>query len=86
MTIPDYILTHLISARDFQVNVEYDANGNEVYWGAAVNIAEDTDSSWIILKNVYTATSVGGSTVYLLTHTSFLRNQVWANRASITFP
>lgn len=83
MTIPDYILMHLVVKRDFQVNIEYDSSGNEIYWGVAINGAANDGPNWIICKSVYTTDTAG---MLRPTHISFLRDQIWANRASIIFP
>lgn len=86
MTIPEHFYRFLFSMSDFQENIEFDANGNELYRGIAPNTATNTSALWVIAKAIYTPTDVGGSTVYLMTHVSFLRGQIWDNRASISFP
>ena len=86
MAAPNYFYRFLNSISDFQENIDYDADGNETYHGIAPNAVLSSEAAWLISKAVYTSTLVNGSTVYLLTHTSFLRNQIWDNRASISFP
>lgn len=86
MTIPEHFYRTLYSISDFQENVEFDANGNELYHGIAPNSAVNADASWVIAKGVYTHITVGTIQVWAMTHVSFLRGQIWDNRASITFP
>lgn len=88
MNIPfDYyrFLTQAIRG-NFQINTDYDANGNEVYSGVAEARALGSDPIWAIGKAVYTPTSVSGATVNLLTHWSFLTGVTWTGRASLSFP
>jgi hypothetical protein len=85
MNIPEHVYRYFYSLADGQENIEFDANGNEIYHGIAPNSAATTDASWVIAKGVYTQDPIL-TTVYRLTHVSFLRGQIWANRASITFP
>lgn len=86
MLVPDNFYRFLYSVSDYQENIEFDANGNEVYHGIAPNSSASADPSWVIFKGIYTTVVIDTITVYLLTHTSCLRGQIWANRASISFP
>jgi hypothetical protein len=67
---------------NFQINTDYDANGDEVYSGIAEARALVTDPIWAIGKAVYT----NNGTVNLLTHWSFVTGVAWSNRTSVVFP
>jgi hypothetical protein len=82
MSITMHYQRYMFGLGDAQENVDYDANGNEIYHGWGLNTIGNGDPFWTIVKNVYTAQG----SVFLLTHTSFLRNQIWNNRAAIVFP
>lgn len=71
---------------DFQENIVYDASGDELYHGWGDNRIKTSDAYWVIGKAVYTPMTISGATVNLLTHYSFLRNQIWDNYLSIVFP
>ena len=86
MNIPFESYRLLFSISDFQENVEFDGSGNELYHGIAPNSVLNSDPFWIIAKGIYTQISVGSAQVYVMTHVSFLRGQIWDNRASISFP
>lgn len=86
MNIPDHFYRFLFSTSDFQENSEPDANGNESYHGIAPNTALPSQPFWIIGKGIYTSYTIGGATIWWMTHVSFLRGQIWDNRASIVFP
>lgn len=84
MNIPDQYYRYLIQAKrgNFQINTDYDANGNEIYSGVAEARALATDPIWAVGKAVYTTQG----SVQLLTHWSFLTGITWTDRASQTFP
>lgn len=88
MNIPyDYYRFLIQSIRGpLQINTDYDASGDEVYSGIAETRALVGDPIWAIGKAVYTPTQIGGSTVNLLTHWSFLTGVAWNNRTNLTFP
>lgn len=86
MSISIHYQRYMFGLGDAQENADYDANGNEIYHGWGLNTILNSDSFWTIAKNIYTPTTINGATIYLLTHTSFLRNQIWNNRAAIVFP
>ena len=85
-SLTDVYSGFMFGLTDFQENIVYDVNGDEVYHGWGDNRIATTDALWVIGKAVYTPTVINGATVNLLTHYSFLRNQIWANYASIVFP
>ena len=82
MSPSDFYLRHQFGTADSQENIDYDGNGNEIYHGWASNVVATSDPGWVIIKNVYTSQGA----VFLLTHASFLRGQIWDNRAAIVFP
>jgi hypothetical protein len=82
MTIPESIYNAIFARGDMQENVEFDADGNELYRGLAPNNATEDDPLWIISKGIYTES--GG--IKRMTHSSFLRNQIWSSRNSVIFP
>jgi hypothetical protein len=88
MNIPyDYYRFLIQSVRgNFQINTDYDAFGDELYSGVAEARALVGDPIWAIGKAVYTPTVIGGATVQLLTHWSFLTGVAWTGRAGLTFP
>ena len=86
MTPSDLYIRSSFSMADYQENADYDSNGDEIYHGYAQNLILTSQAFWVIAKFVYTPTTVNGSTVQLMTHMSFLRGQIWDNRASIVFP
>jgi hypothetical protein len=77
---------YMFGLGDAQENADYDGNGNEIYHGWGLNTILTSQPFWTIAKAVYTPATINGSNVYLLTHSSFLRNQIWDNRTSIVFP
>ena len=85
MTIPDEFYRFMFSQTERQENLEYDSNGNEIYHGIASKLAATSDAVWVIAKGVYTQDAVN-TTVWRMTHISFLKGQIWDNRASISFP
>lgn len=88
MNIPyDYYRFLIQSVRGtFQINTDYDANGDEVYSGVAEARAGIGDPIWAIGKAVYTQTTANNVTVNLLTHWSFLSGVAWNNRTNLVFP
>lgn len=88
MNIPDSYYRYLVQGlrKPFQINTDYDANGDEVYSGVAEARALSSDPIWAIGKAVYTPTQINGSTINLLTHWSFVVGITWADRASQVFP
>lgn len=86
MNIPERFYKEIYSTADFQENIDFDSNGNELYHGIASNTVKNSDPAWIIAKGIYSTITVNGISVTVMTHVSFLRGQIWNNRASITFP
>jgi hypothetical protein len=86
MTIPEHVIKTLYSHGDYQENIDFDGNGNEIYHGVAPNNALITDDQWVIAKGVYSNVTIGGASIWIMSHVSFLRGQIWANRTSISFP
>jgi hypothetical protein len=86
MSPSDLYIRYSFSLADYQENADYDSNGDEIYHGYAQNLVLTTDPFWVIAKFIYTPTVINGATVNLMTHVSFLRGQIWANRTSIVFP
>lgn len=88
MNIPYDYYRYLIQGKrnNFQINTDFDANGDEIYSGVAEARATETDPIWAIGKAVYTPTNINGATINLLTHWSFLTGITWTDRASQTFP
>jgi hypothetical protein len=86
MTIPEHFYRFLSGITDYQENIDFDSNGNELYHGIAPNTAVTSDPFWVIAKGIYTPITVNGVNVTVMTHVSFLRGQIWDNRASISFP
>jgi hypothetical protein len=84
MNIPDAYYRYLIQAKrgNFQINTDYDANGDEIYSGVAEARALTSDPIWAIGKAVYT----NNGTVNLMTHWSFLTGITWDDRKSQVFP
>lgn len=82
MTISDFYYRSQFSLADSQENIDFDTTGNEIYHGWAPNTVSNTQAGWVIAKGVYTT----NNNVSIMTHVSFLRNQIWNNRTSIVFP
>lgn len=87
MNFPSQFYEHIFAKGEVgQVNHDYDANGNEVFTGISTRTASVNDASWVIWKGVYANVSIGGTSVWQLTHESYLVGVIWTLRAILNFP
>ena len=79
MNVTDYITGKQWFGTFPQTRIDYDSNSNPIYIGLAARGKASSDADWVIIKFTLDA----NNNVTLIQVSS--NNQIWDNRATVTF-
>lgn len=85
MELPTFSLKFYFSTQIPKETADYDANGNLLYEGMAVQGTPTSAGIWMIKKHFYQQVTIAGATIWQWIGSRTMQNQIWDNRASITF-